>query len=143
MSRSAIIADQGMRQTTPALTEPSHGAPRAGSISPPALFRAVEQFQPTILDETEKYIEHGGDLHALLMKGIAGWLSVAVLGKTRAARFSAPVPLREMGDCRVRATGQPSLKCSGDVPMKVSPNCAMIDANRAQQCVAGDNVSIG
>ena len=39
---------------------------RAGSISPPALFRAVEQFQPTILlDETEKYIEHGSDLHAL------------------------------------------------------------------------------
>ena len=43
---------------------------RAGSISPPALFRAVEMFQPTILlDETEKYIEHGGDLHALLNEG--------------------------------------------------------------------------
>jgi putative DNA primase/helicase len=43
---------------------------RAGSISPAALFRAVEQFQPTILlDETEKYIEHGSDLHALLNEG--------------------------------------------------------------------------
>jgi hypothetical protein len=43
---------------------------RAGSISPPALFRVVEQFQPTILlDETEKYIEHGSDLHALLNEG--------------------------------------------------------------------------
>lgn len=43
---------------------------RAGSISPPALFRAVERFQPTlILDETEKYIEHGGDLHALVNEG--------------------------------------------------------------------------
>jgi Protein of unknown function (DUF3631) len=43
---------------------------RAGSISPPALFRVVEQFQPTILlDETEKYIEHGSELHALLNEG--------------------------------------------------------------------------
>ena len=43
---------------------------RAGSISPPALFRAVEQFQPTILlDETEKYVEHGSDLHALMNDG--------------------------------------------------------------------------
>ena len=43
---------------------------RAGSISPSALFRGVEQFQPTILlDETEKYIEHGSDLHALLNEG--------------------------------------------------------------------------
>jgi putative DNA primase/helicase len=43
---------------------------RAGNISPPALFRAMEQFQPTILlDETEKYIEHGSDLHALMNEG--------------------------------------------------------------------------
>jgi putative DNA primase/helicase len=42
----------------------------AGSISPPSLFRAVEQFQPTILlDETEKYVEHGSNLHALLNEG--------------------------------------------------------------------------
>ena len=43
---------------------------RAGSISPSALFRGIEQFQPTILlDETEKYVEHGSDLHALLNEG--------------------------------------------------------------------------
>jgi hypothetical protein len=43
---------------------------RAGSISPAALFRAVEHFQPTmLLDETEKYIEHGSDLHALINEG--------------------------------------------------------------------------
>jgi Protein of unknown function (DUF3631) len=55
---------------------------RAGSISPPALFRAVEQFQPTILlDETEKYIEHGSDLHALLNEGhSAGAGVMRVLG---------------------------------------------------------------
>jgi putative DNA primase/helicase len=53
-------------------------AKRAGSISPPALFRAIEQFGPTILlDETEKYVVHGSDLHALLndghSKGAAVW----------------------------------------------------------------------
>ena len=43
---------------------------RAGSISPAAMFRAVEKFQPTLLlDETEKYVEHGSDLHALLNEG--------------------------------------------------------------------------
>jgi hypothetical protein len=56
---------------------------RAGSISPPALFRAVEQFQPTILlDETEKYIEHGSDLHALLNEGhCKGGTVLRVLGE--------------------------------------------------------------
>lgn len=56
---------------------------RAGSISPPALFRAVEQSQPTILlDETEKYIEHGSDLHALLNEGHAkGGTVLRVLGE--------------------------------------------------------------
>jgi putative DNA primase/helicase len=45
---------------------------RSGSISPAALFRVIEKFQPTImLDETEKYIEHGSDLHALLNEGHA------------------------------------------------------------------------
>ena len=55
---------------------------RAGSISPPALFRVVEMFQPTILlDETEKYIEHGGDLHALLNEGhCKGGTVLRVLG---------------------------------------------------------------
>jgi putative DNA primase/helicase len=43
---------------------------RAGSISPSALFRAIEMFQPTLLlDENEKYLEHGGDLHALINEG--------------------------------------------------------------------------
>jgi hypothetical protein len=56
---------------------------RAGSISPPALFRAVEQFQPTILlDETEKYIEHGSDLHALMNEGhCKGATVLRVLGE--------------------------------------------------------------
>jgi hypothetical protein len=56
---------------------------RAGSISPPALFRAVEQFQPTILlDETEKYIEYGSDLHALLNEGhCKGGTVLRVLGE--------------------------------------------------------------
>ncbi len=56
---------------------------RAGSISPPALFRAVEKFQPTILlDETEKYIEHGSDLHALLNEGhCQGGTVLRVLGE--------------------------------------------------------------
>jgi len=48
----------------------AYRAKRVGSISPPALFRAVEQFQPTlVLDETEKYLEHGSDLHGLLNEG--------------------------------------------------------------------------
>jgi Protein of unknown function (DUF3631) len=55
---------------------------RTGSISPPALFRAVEMFQPTLLlDETEKYVEHGSDLHALLNEGhCAGASVMRVLG---------------------------------------------------------------
>ena len=56
---------------------------RAGSISPPALFRVVEAYQPTILlDETEKYVEHGSDLHALLNEGHAkGGAVLRVLGE--------------------------------------------------------------
>jgi putative DNA primase/helicase len=55
---------------------------RVGSISPPALFRAVEHFQPTLLlDESEKYIEHGSDLHALLNEGhCKGGTVLRVLG---------------------------------------------------------------
>jgi putative DNA primase/helicase len=61
---------------------------RAGSISPPALFRAVEQFSPTIiLDETEKYIEHGSDLHALLNEGhCRGGTVLRVLGEKQELR---------------------------------------------------------
>jgi hypothetical protein len=61
---------------------------RAGSISPPALFRAVEQFSPTIiLDETEKYVEHGSDLHALLNEGhCKGGTVLRVLGDKQELR---------------------------------------------------------
>ena len=56
---------------------------RAGSISPSALFRVVEKFQPCVLlDETEKYIEQGSDLHALLNEGHAkGGTVLRVLGE--------------------------------------------------------------
>ena len=56
---------------------------RAGSISPPALFRVVELHQPTILlDETEKYVEHGSELHALLNEGhCKGGTVMRVLGE--------------------------------------------------------------
>ena len=55
---------------------------RAGSISPPALFRAIEKFQPTmLLDENEKYLELGSDFHALLNEGHAkGATVLRVLG---------------------------------------------------------------
>jgi hypothetical protein len=47
------------------------------------LFSAVQQSQPTILlDETEKYVEHGSDLHALLNEGHAkGGTVIRVLGE--------------------------------------------------------------
>jgi putative DNA primase/helicase len=55
---------------------------RAGSISPSALFRVIEALRPTILlDETEKYIENGGDLHALMNEGhCKGGTVLRVLG---------------------------------------------------------------
>jgi hypothetical protein len=61
---------------------------RAGSISPAALFRVVEHFQPTmLLDETEKYIEHGGDLHALINEGhCKGATVLRVLGDKQELR---------------------------------------------------------
>jgi hypothetical protein len=43
---------------------------KSGSMSPPALFRAIEMHQPTLLlDENEKYLESGSDLHALINEG--------------------------------------------------------------------------
>jgi uncharacterized protein DUF3631 len=56
---------------------------RAGSISPPALFRTVEKYQPTLLlDENEKYLEVGSDFHALLNEGHAqGATVLRVLGE--------------------------------------------------------------
>jgi hypothetical protein len=70
------------------LTQVARRPKRAGSISPPALFRAVEQFHPTvILDETEKYIEHGSDLHALLNEGhCKGGTVLRVLGEKQELR---------------------------------------------------------
>jgi putative DNA primase/helicase len=78
---------------------------RAGSISPSALFRVAEQFQPTILlDETEKYIEHGSDLHALLNEGHAkGGTVLRVLGDKLdcvSSPYSERLPLREMAACQ-------------------------------------------
>ena len=78
------------------LTHVARRAKRAGSISPPALFRAVEQFQPTVLlDETEKYVEHGRDLHALLNEGhCKGGSVLRVLGeKLELREFSIFGPL--------------------------------------------------
>jgi hypothetical protein len=71
--RLAIVSPtKGCGKTTALrlLNHIARRAKRAGSISPSALFRAIEQFQPTVLlDETEKYVEHGSDLHALLNEG--------------------------------------------------------------------------
>jgi hypothetical protein len=54
----------------------------AGSITPPALFRAIEKFQPTmLLDENEKYVEIGSEFHAMLNEGHAkGATVLRVLG---------------------------------------------------------------
>ena len=61
---------------------------RAGSITPAALFRVVEQHQPTIiLDETEKYIEAGSEFHALLNEGhCKGSSVIRVLGEKNEMR---------------------------------------------------------
>jgi uncharacterized protein DUF3631 len=61
---------------------------RAGSISPAALFRVMEIFQPTILlDETEKYIGHNSDLHGLLNEGhCKGSSIIRVLGDNQDIR---------------------------------------------------------
>ena len=80
-------------------------AKRAGSISPSALFRAIEQFQPTmLLDETEKYIEHGGDLHALLNEGTARAAPCCVClvknWSCASFQFLARWPSHVMDDCR-------------------------------------------
>lgn len=42
----------------------------SGSVTPAALFRAIEQHRPTfLLDENEKFLEVGSDFHALLNQG--------------------------------------------------------------------------
>ena len=92
---------------------------RAGSISPPALFRAVEQFQPTILlDETEKYIEHGSDLHALLNEGhCAGGTVLRVLGEK--------LELREFG-----IFGAVAFARNGRLPDDLEQRSIVIDMQR-------------
>jgi hypothetical protein len=48
----------------------SRRALNSGSVTPAALFRAIEQFNPTfLLDENEKFLEVGSDFHALLNQG--------------------------------------------------------------------------
>jgi len=43
---------------------------KSGCITTAALFRAIEQLKPTlILDENEKYLDAGSDLHAILNEG--------------------------------------------------------------------------
>ena len=84
--RLAIISPtKGCGKTTllRLLNHLARRAKRAGSISPSALFRAVEQFQPTVLlDETEKYVEHGSELHALMNEGhCKGGSVMRVLGE--------------------------------------------------------------
>src|SRR5262249_53353198 len=92
---------------------------RAGSISPAALFRVVEQFQPTILlDETEKYIEHGSDLHALLNEGhCKGGTVLRVLGEKLELRQFAvfgAVAFAPMAACPMILNSVPlSSQCSG------------------------------
>ena len=52
------------------LSHVARRAKRAGSISPPALFRVVDKLQPTLLlDETEKFVEYNGDMHGLMNEG--------------------------------------------------------------------------
>jgi hypothetical protein len=54
------------------LNKVARRAKPVGSITEAALFRGVEQFQPTmLLDENEKYMEHGSPLHALLNEVIS------------------------------------------------------------------------
>jgi hypothetical protein len=104
---------------------------RAGSISPPALFRVVEQFQPTILlDETEKYIEDGSDLHALLNEGhCKGGTVLRVLGEKLELREFAvfgPVAYARNGRCpRISNSGQSSSRCSDAGPTSRWPSCGM------------------
>jgi len=92
---------------------------RTGSISPPALFRAVEIFQPTmLLDETEKYVEHGSDLHALLNEGHCKGASVMrVLGDK--------LELREFG-----IYGAAAFARNGDMPDDLDQRSIVIELQR-------------
>ena len=61
---------------------------KSGCITTAALFRAIEQLKPTlILDENEKYLEAGGDLHAILNEGhCRGATVLRVLGENQELR---------------------------------------------------------
>jgi len=92
---------------------------KTGSISPSALFRAVEKFHPTImLDETEKYVEHGSDLHALLneghCKGASTW---RVLGEK--------MELREFG-----VFGAVAFARNGRIPEDLEQRSIIIEMQR-------------
>ena len=142
------FADERLRQD-PALrllADRERRPKRAGPISPPALFRAVEEFQPTILlDETETYIEHGSDLHALLNEGhCQGGTVLRVLGEQLELReFSVfgAVAFGAMAGCRtISSNGRSSSKCSAGEPMKHWRSCVMIGAvpcNGSRACAPG------
>ena len=69
---------------------------RAGSITQAALFRVVELFHLTLLlDENEKYVEAGSDLHALMNEGHAkGGRVLRVLGEdNHCAQFDVFSPV--------------------------------------------------
>jgi hypothetical protein len=83
------------------------------------LFRAVEKFHPTImLDETEKYVEHGSDLHALLneghCKGASTW---RVLGEK--------MELREFG-----VFGAVAFARNGRIPEDLEQRSIIIEMQR-------------
>jgi Protein of unknown function (DUF3631) len=61
---------------------------RAGSVTPAALFRLMELHQPTLLlDEQEKYLEAGSEMHALLNEGhTKGATVLRVLGEQHELR---------------------------------------------------------
>jgi hypothetical protein len=61
---------------------------KSGCITTAALFRAIEQLKPTlILDENEKYLEAGSDLHAILNEGhCRGATVLRVLGENQELR---------------------------------------------------------
>lgn len=92
---------------------------RTGSISPPALFRVVEMYQPTVLlDETEKYVEHGSDLHALLNEGHCKGASIMrVLGEKQ--------ELREFG-----IYGAAAFARNGSVPDDLDQRSIVIELQR-------------
>ena len=61
---------------------------KSGCITTAALFRAIGQLKPTlILDENEKYLEAGSDLHAILNEGhCRGATVLRVLGENQELR---------------------------------------------------------